>query len=141
MFGIATVYAAVSNGRIPRARPDRRPVSTPLPAVLPAVFAFLLFAAHAWRAGLFPVASVALVLAAVTLVRRPWAAPVAQVALVLASFEWIRTLFAFAAERVAQGRPWTRLAIILGAVTAFTLLAAWWLRSARAQRYFRGGPR
>jgi hypothetical protein len=112
-----------------------------LPVLLPATFAFLLFAAHLWRAGFAPVAALAVALAVVTFVRRPWAALVAQVALLAASFEWVRTLFAFVAERIAQGRPWTRLAVILGAVTAFTLLAAWLLRTARAQRYFRGGPR
>lgn len=107
-----------------------------MPAVLPAVFAFALFAAHCWRAGFVPLAMLACALAALVFVRRPWAALVAQAALVLASLEWVRALFAFAAERVAQGRPWTRLALILGAVIAFTLACAWLLRSARAKRWY-----
>lgn len=107
-------------------------------AVLPAVFAFALFAAHCWRAGFLPLAVVAAVLAAVPFVRRRWVPALAQGALVLASFEWVRALFAFAAERVAQGRPWLRLAVILGAVIVVTLLAAWLLRSARAKRWYAG---
>jgi hypothetical protein len=105
-------------------------------ALVPAVLAFLLLAAHFWRAGSFALAGAAVALAALTFVRRPGAALAAQVALAVASLEWMRTLFAFAAARVAMDRPWTRLAVILGAVAAFTLLAAWLLRSARARRWY-----
>jgi hypothetical protein len=111
-----------------------------LVAIVPAVVAFLLLAAHFHRAGATLLVAVCVALAVVVCLRRPsWAPRVAQVALVLGSLEWIRTLFAFAADRVALGRPWARLAVILGAVVAFTLLAAWLLQTARARRWYSGG--
>jgi hypothetical protein len=68
-------------------------------------------------------------LAVIACIPRRWAVTLAQVALVLAALEWVRTLFAFAGARVAQGGPVLRLVLILGAVVAFTLWAAWLLRS------------
>lgn len=108
-------------------------------AIVPAVLAFLLLAAHFYRAGAMLLVPVCVVLAVVVCLRRTWAQRAAQAALVLGSLEWIRTLFAFAADRVALGRPWGRLALILGAVVAFTLLAAWLLQTARARRWYSGG--
>ena len=92
--------------------------------VLP-LLALLLLAAHFYRADwLLPaVASAALTL--LLAVPRPWAARTLQVALVLGAIEWLRTLAAFAAMRMAAGQPVLRLVLILGAVAAFTLLAAW----------------
>jgi hypothetical protein len=110
-----------------------------VPAIVPAVLAFLLLAAHFYRAGLIVLVPVSVALAVIVCLRRTWAQRVAQAALVLGSLEWIRTLFAFAADRVALGRPWGRLAVILGAVVAFTLLAAWLLQTARARRWYSGG--
>jgi hypothetical protein len=107
-------------------------------AIVPAVLALLLLAAHFYRAGAMLLVPVCVALAVVGCVRRTWAKRVAQAALVLGSLEWIRTLFAFAADRVALGRPWGRLAVILGVVVAFTLLAAWLLQTERARRWYSG---
>src|SRR5512135_2739811 len=110
-----------------------------MPAIVPAVFAFLLLAAHFYRAGIVVLVPVCVALAAVACLRRTWAQRAAQFALLLASLEWIRTAFAFIAERVALDRPWTRLAVIMAAVTAFTLLAAALLQTARARRWYSRG--
>jgi hypothetical protein len=107
--------------------------------IVPAVLAFLLLAAHFYRAGAMLLVPVCVVLAVVVCLRRTWAQRAAQAALMLGSLEWIRTLFAFAADRVALGRPWARLAVILGAVVAFTLLAAWLLQATRARRWYAAG--
>jgi hypothetical protein len=109
-------------------------------SLVPAVLSFVLLAAHGYRAGLPWVAPVCLVLAVVACVPRRWAATVAQVALMLGALEWVRTLFAFAGARVAQGRPVLRLALILGAVIAFTLLSAWLLRTGAARRWYERTP-
>jgi hypothetical protein len=103
-----------------------------LARTLPAALAFLLLAAHFWRAGQVALAALAVALVALPFVRKPWAPTAAQVALVLGALEWLRTLAAFAAERVAQDRPFTRLVAILGAVIAFNLWAAWRLRAPKA---------
>jgi hypothetical protein len=107
----------------------------PVLRLLPAALAFVLFGAHLYRAG-FPIASaLAVAAAALPFVRARAAAPLAQALLVLAALEWIRTAFAFAGERIADGRPVVRLAVILGAVTALTLAAAWLLSSAAVRRW------
>lgn len=97
--------------------------------VVPAVLAFLLLGAHFHRAGMTLLVPACIALAVIACIPRRWAVTLAQVALVLAALEWVRTLSAFAAARVAQGGPVLRLVLILGAVVAFTLWAAWLLRS------------
>ncbi len=86
--------------------------------------ALLLLAAHFYRAGLWPLALVALLLIVLLLVPRAWAARTAQVALLAGSLEWLRTLAAFVGERVAAGQPYLRLLAILLAMALFTAGAA-----------------
>jgi len=43
--------------------------------------------------------------------------------LILGALEWLRSLYYLAAMRIAWDQPWTRLAIILGAVALFTALS------------------
>lgn len=105
-------------------------------SLVPAVLAFLLLGAHFYRAGLAWLVPVCVVLAIVACVPRRWAATVGQLALLLGTLEWVRTLFSFAGARVAQGRPVLRLLLIIGAVIAFTLWAAWLLRSRAARRRY-----
>jgi len=85
----------------------------------------LLLAAHFYRADWPLLAGLSAALTLLLAVPRPWAARTLQAALVLGALEWLRTLASFAAMRVAVGQPYLRLALILGAVAAFTLLAAW----------------
>jgi hypothetical protein len=92
--------------------------------ILP-LLALLLLAAHFYRADWLSLAALSVALAPLLAVPRPWAARTLQVALVLGAIEWLRTLSAFAAMRMAVGQPVLRLVLILVAVTAFTLLAAW----------------
>jgi len=56
---------------------------------------------------------------------------------VLGAFEWLRTLMAFASMRMALGQPYLRLTLILGAVAAFTLLAAWAFQQRALRAHFR----
>lgn len=109
-----------------------------LPLLAP-VLALLLLAAHFYRAGWLPLAVVSAAVALLLAVPRPWAARTVQAALVLGAVEWLRTLAALAAMRMAVGQPWLRLALILGAVAAFTLLAAWVFRNPSVKAYFRLG--
>ncbi len=92
--------------------------------ILP-LLALLLLAAHFYRADRMVLAVLCAALTLLLVVPRPWAARTLQAALVLGAIEWLRTLASFAATRVAVGQPYLRLALILGAVAAFTLLAAW----------------
>ena len=81
-------------------------------------------------------ALLSLLLAGLLAVRRPWAARVVQAVLVLAAVEWIRTTVALAQLRLQHGEPYLRLALILGAVTAFTLLAAWTFQRPALRAWF-----
>ena len=101
--------------------------------------ALLLLAAHFYRAGLLPLAVLSVALTALLAVPRPWAARTLQVALVLGALEWLRTLAVFAAMRVAAGQPVLRLALILGAVAALMLLAAWMFQHRALRARFRIG--
>ncbi len=87
--------------------------------------ALLLLAAHFYRGGWLPLAALSVALLPLLAVPRPWAARTVQAALVLGALEWLRTLAGLVSMRLALGQPYLRLAVILGAVAAFTLLAAW----------------
>lgn len=91
---------------------------------LPAVLSLLMLGAHFYRAGQWPLALLSVLLLGVLAVPRAWAARTAQIALVLGAAEWVWTTVGFVQQRMAQGAPWTRLALILGAVAAVALLAA-----------------
>lgn len=92
--------------------------------LMPVVLGFLLLGAHFYRAGLEPVAWLCIALPLLLFVRRWWVARLMQAGLALGALEWVRTLVMFAAARQMAGQPWTRLAIILGAVALFTGLSA-----------------
>ena len=88
------------------------------------VLSLLLLGAHFARAGALPVVVAIILLIALLFVRRPWTARVVQVVLVLGALEWLRTLYNLVIVRMEVGQPFLRLATILGAVAAVTLLAA-----------------
>ena len=86
--------------------------------------ALALAAAHVWRAGQAGEAAALMVWALMCLTRRAWMRPLAAALLLLLAGEWLVTTQSLMEMRVALGRPWTRLAIIMLAVTAFTAGAA-----------------
>lgn len=103
--------------------------------LLPAGLALALLGAHFWRAQQWIAVALAVAILALFFVKRPAAARILQLALVAGALEWLRTLATFAIQRDAMGQPWTRLAIILGAVALFTGLCAllFETRAARAR--------
>lgn len=88
------------------------------------VLASLVLAAHFFRSGSLPLVVLSLALPLLLFVRERWSARVVQTGLVLGALEWLRTLALFAGQRMEFGRPWGRLAVILGVVAALTALAA-----------------
>lgn len=95
--------------------------------------ALALAAAHVWRAGQAGEAAAIILWALMCLRRRAWMRPLTAALLLLLAGEWLVTTQSLMEMRVAMGRPWTRLAVILLAVTAFTAGAAL-LTSAKAGR-------
>lgn len=92
--------------------------------LLPAIFSCLLLAAHFLRAGLIPLVLIALLLPFLLFVRQAWVARSMQIALALGSLEWLRTLSALIDMRQEAGQTWTKLAVIIGTVAAFTGFSA-----------------
>ena len=109
---------------------------------LPAVLSLLLLGAHFLRVDAMALVAVCVALCGLLFVPRPWAARVLQAALALGALEWLRTLTVLALQRQHAGVPWLRMAVILGAVAALALVAAWLFQTRRlARRYGLSGTR
>lgn len=91
---------------------------------VPVALSALVLAAHFYRARTLPLVAVSLALPLLLLVRERWSARAVQAGLLLGAVEWVRTLAYFAGQRMEAGRPWARLAVILGVVALLTALSA-----------------
>lgn len=91
---------------------------------IPAFVASLMLAAHFYRAQLMAGVAGSLLLAGLLFVPRNWAIRTAGALLMLGALEWLRTMLVFITDRQSEGRPWTRLAIIMIGVECFTVIAA-----------------
>jgi len=91
--------------------------------LIPIIFSFLLLAAHFYRAGYPLVSGLGLGILFLLFLRKPWVPRLFQGLLILGAMEWLRSLYFIAAMRIAWDQPWTRLAIILGAIALFTALS------------------
>lgn len=130
------VKARQAAGRL-RCGPES-PVSPLMVALhlVPVLLAAGVLAAHFYRAGQTLGVVAALALGALALVPRPWAARAVQAGLALGAIEWLRTIAVFAAQRIAQGQPYTRMVLILAGVALATGLAALvFERAAMRRRY------
>ena len=93
-------------------------------ALLSVGLSLLVLAAHFYRAGNVFLFVAALLVLTLTAVPRRWAARALQAALVIGAAEWVRTAVFFVSQRQADGRPWIRLALILGSVALASALSA-----------------
>lgn len=98
--------------------------------LVPIGLSALLLAAHFLRMGAPATAILCLAFPALLLVLRPWGPRAVQVLLLLGSLEWVRTLTSTLVQRRQAGEPWLPMALILGAVAAFTALSALAVRAA-----------
>ena len=90
---------------------------------VPAIFSLLVLAAHFSRQDLTIVGVVALGLIPLLFVRRKYALWIVQIALLIGSAEWVRSTLNYIEIRKQIDDDWTRLAIILFSVAAFTLIS------------------
>ena len=104
--------------------------------LLPVILSFLLLGAHFYRAGLLPLTLLCVAVLFLLFLRKSRVPLLFQVLLVLGALEWLRTLFMFAQMRIAFGEPWTRLAIILGAVALFTALSGLVFKNRKLASYY-----
>jgi hypothetical protein len=103
---------------------------------LPMILSCLLMAAHVLRSVGLTAALLVLLLPLLLLVRQSWVPLVMQGVLGLAVLEWARTAVVLARGRIAEGEPWMRMAVILGAVAAVTAAAMLIFRQPAVRRYF-----
>ncbi len=104
--------------------------------LFPVLLSALLLGAHFYRAGQLPLVLVVLAAPTILFFRRPWAARIIQIGLIAGGLEWARTMVGLVMARQAMGAPWTRLALILGAVSVLTACSALVFRSrALKERY------
>lgn len=105
--------------------------------LLPVILSLLLLGAHFSRQNLGPLIFLPVVLLGLLFLRQPWVANLTRVVLALASLEWLRTAVVLILQRQSLGMPWGRLAVILGAVSLFTLASALVFRSAALRDRYR----
>lgn len=89
--------------------------------LIPVILSALLLGAHFFRSGPTFLAVLIALLPVILFVKQAWVARLTQLVLVLGGIEWVRTLLIFVAQRREADQPWTRLAVILGAVALFTI--------------------
>lgn len=107
-------------------------------ALLPVclLLTLLLSAAHWWRAGQAGVALACLLWWLVSLRRAAWMRPLTALLLLLLAAEWFLTADQFIRLRQMLHQPWLRLALILTATAAVTLLTALLVWGSRGRRWF-----
>lgn len=107
--------------------------------LIPVALCFLVLGAHSSRSG-WPLAiSVALAaLPLLLLIRQSWVPRLLQAALLLGAAEWVRAILGHVAVRQAQGLPYRRMALILGAVALATALTSLALRNWNGNRRTEG---
>ncbi len=108
---------------------------------IPIVLSLIVLAAHFLRAGNLLVVLAALGLVALLPLRRPWVARLVQVVLVIGALEWTRTLATLAIRRSEEGEPFLRMALILGAVTAVTLVSGLLFETPALRGRYRSGSK
>ncbi len=92
--------------------------------LIPVLFSTVLMSAHFSRAQNNGLALVCLLLPLLLLIRKRWVADIFQILLITGAIIWFESMFGYIQLRQETGRPWVRLAIILGAVAVFTGLSA-----------------
>jgi len=105
--------------------------------LLAPALSLLLLAAHFYRDGHWLLALLCAVLTMLLAWRRAWVPRLLQVALAAGCGVWLWTTFVLVQERIALGRPWGRLALILGAVAMLTAISALLLSHPRVRRRYR----
>jgi hypothetical protein len=104
--------------------------------LLPGV-ALLILAAHYFRDMAWPGLIACGVLVLLLPLRQRWVPALLQVCLVAGAAQWLWTAAMLVQQRTALGRPWGRLALILGGVALLTAASALVFRSAAVQAYYR----
>lgn len=105
--------------------------------LLPTFLSGLLLGAHFLRTGNPLLVLMSVIFPAVVFARRKWAKIAVQCGLGFAAFVWLLSAWRIAQERIMVDAAWGRMAVILGVVAAFNVLAALLLQGKRMRDWFR----
>ncbi len=108
--------------------------------LLPAGLCCLLMGAHFMRLGMLPAVIVCSVFPLILVLRRPFVRWLVVGVLVLGSATWVFTTLQLVMGRQQANAPYLRLALILGGVALFYLVAAALLFGRRMRGYFNPVP-
>jgi hypothetical protein len=121
---------------------DKRAIAAPLRIGAMRVFliampvvSFLALGAHFAREGSYFLTAACCALAIALASPKRWVSRLIQAALLLGTLEWLWTAYVLVQQRIATGRPWSRLVLILAVVafvTAASIAAVEALRRRRA---------
>ena len=99
-------------------------------SVILLIIAAVGLAAHFLRNGELLLVTVCLLLPLLLFLKKRWSLIVLQLFAYLGTLVWVQTAVQIVQERVALGRPWARMVVILGTVALLTALAGLLLNSA-----------
>lgn len=106
--------------------------------ILPAILCLILAMAHFFRASNDTlVICSALIIPLLIFLRRQLTLKITQLALALITIEWCYTTYQFVIGRIEMDRPWTRLAVIMGAVICFNLISIIMLSKKRLTEHYK----
>lgn len=104
--------------------------------LVPTLLSLLVFCAHLLRNGLLIAVPLVLASPLLLFVRHGLVARLFQLGLVFIAVNWVLAAVLIADERIEAGRAWVRMAVILGGVALFALLAAALFETPRLQRRY-----
>ena len=104
--------------------------------LIPVFMSLLLLAAHFLRYGNILFMVISLLAIPLLAIRKKWVVLLFRILLFLGTVEWVRTIWTLAAVRMEFGKPYLRMAIILGGVALFTFFSAFVFNSKRLKNRF-----
>ena len=104
--------------------------------LIPVFMSLLLLAAHFLRYGNILFMAISLLAIPLLAIRKKWIVLLFRILLFLGTIEWVRTIWTLAAVRMEFGKPYLRMAIILGGVAVLTFLSAFVFNSKRLRNRF-----
>ncbi|MDO8283214.1 MAG: hypothetical protein Q7U10_11440 [Thermodesulfovibrionia bacterium] len=91
--------------------------------MIPLLLSSIIISAHFYRHYNYPMMIVSILVPLLLLIKKRGILILIQLFALAGAGVWINTIVVIANERMRSGEPWIRMAVILGAVAAFTLFS------------------
>ncbi len=104
--------------------------------IIPYILTCILVAAHFLRDGNLLMVVVSILFPLILLIKKRWVLIPAQLFAYLGGGLWLGTTMQIANERIAFNEDWTRMAIILGTVTAFSIISGMLLNHDKVTKHY-----